>query len=91
MKNYDNVILDCYVELYKQATPPANFNMLLENAVIDEHGHKHIPFMDYTIDDDHMDKIIMECAKKHKLKKWEKEKLRVTIHLGCSPKSNKKI
>jgi hypothetical protein len=91
VKNYDNVIMDCYKEIYKQSEPPADFEVLLENATIDQNGDKDIPFMDYSIDVDVMDKIIMECGKKHKLKKWEKEKLRVTIFLGCSPKSNKKI
>lgn len=87
MENYDNVIMDCYKEIYKQSEPPADFEVLLKNAVIDENGHKQIPFMDYSIDINLMDKIIMECGKKHKLKKWEKQILKVEIYLGCSPKS----
>lgn len=79
--------LYCYIELYKNATPSADFNELLKNAEnID--GKKQIPFMNYEIESKKLDFIIDETIKRFKIKKgyWS-DAFRGSILLGCSPKT----
>ena len=38
MTKEDQAIMKCYVELYKNSTPQADFNLLVENATINERG-----------------------------------------------------
>lgn len=89
MRNWDNILMDCYREIYKKSEPPADFDELVANATIDEQGRKHIPFRDYYIDIDVMDELILSVAKKYKLKKYERTMLKTSVYLGCSPISTK--
>ena len=79
---------ECYRRLYKAATPSADFDLLVENATIDEMG-KHIPFLDYEIEEDKFESIIEDVIKEFKIKPSHKQPFRVTIMLGCSPKFKK--
>ena len=85
-KKEDQIILDCYCELFKKSTPSADFNELMENATINDRGEKEIPFMDYEIDDELLIEIVDKYAKQFKTK-WKKKAFSTTIFLGCSPKS----
>lgn len=90
MKDYSDSMMHCYRQLYAHATPPANFDKLVEEAAINEHGQKVIPFMDYEIDEETMDKIIEDTMKAYKIKgKILKNRFRTTIYLGCSPKTKR--
>ena len=77
---------ECYRELYKKALPVADFDELVENATINDHGEKVIPFDDYLIDNKLLHQIIDKHAKKIK-PKWKAQAFKNTILLGCSPKS----
>ena len=94
MKQKENLIevamLECYVELYKNSTPSADFNELVKNAVIDDKGRKHIDFNSYEIEDSKMLEIINIIIKKYKIKNFKKQMFSNSILLGCSPKSKMK-
>lgn len=90
MKDYSEPIMHCYRQLFANATPPASFDKLVEEASINEHGQKEIPFMNYEIDEELMNSIIDETIKAYKIKdKTTQQRFRTTIYLGCSPKSKK--
>ena len=40
-----NLVMDCYRELYKEATPSADFDELVKNATINDEGEKVIDFI----------------------------------------------
>ena len=77
----------CYRELYKNATPPADFDKLVEEAPVNEHGKKDINFMAYEIEEDVMENIINNTLKKFKITTpYMAKKFRQAIYLGASPK-----
>jgi hypothetical protein len=78
---------ECYKRLFAESTPSADFDVLVENATINESGQKEIPFLDYEIDGSRFQEIVDETIKKYKFKGWRARALSVGIHLGCSPKS----
>jgi hypothetical protein len=91
MKDYSNAILHCYRQLFANANPPANFDKLMEEATVNDHGQKEIPFMDHEIDEELMDSIITDTMKVYKIKdKTIQQRFKTTIYLGCSPKSKRK-
>lgn len=90
MKDYSEPIMHCYRQLFAHATPPANFDKLVEDAEINEYGQKIIPFMDYEIEDELLESIINETMKVYKIKdKTTQRRFKTSIYLGCSPKSKK--
>jgi hypothetical protein len=87
MKKIDLAIMECYRRLYKHATPSADFDTLLENATIDEQGLKHIPYLDYELEDTEFERIISEVIKEYKIPKRERRGFEIGMYLGCSPKT----
>ena len=86
-KTYDKEMWHCYRQLFAHSTPSVSFDELVDKAEIDEHGRKHIPFMDYEIDKDIADEIIAQTIKDFRIKpKYKQDQFRVSIYLGCSPK-----
>ena len=85
----EQAILECYTELFANATPYADFNKLMEEASVNEFGQKEIPFMGYEIEEDIAENIIADIIKTYKLRHWTKKAFRTTILLGCSPKFKK--
>jgi len=85
-KKEEQLIMDCYRELFRESTPIGDFDELVENATVNERGEKEIPFNDYEINDALLYGIIDKYAKQIK-PKWRKVAFRNTILLGCSPKS----
>jgi len=83
----DKVLYEIYKRLFAASTPTGDFDELVANARIDDEGKRHIPFMDYEIDDDVMDNIIETVLKENRIRKKERSKYKTTIYLGCSPKS----
>ena len=88
---YDKAILECYQLLYLNATPSANFDLLVENAVLNAQGQKVINYDFYEIEGDVFDKIIIDMINKHKIKKGYRKMFERTILLGCSPKFKKDV
>lgn len=86
IKDYSEIITECYRALYAASTPSANFDELVANAPIDDYGRKYIDYLAYEISEDKFDEIVDEIALKHRLKLYEKKSLQVTLCLGVSPK-----
>ena len=84
-------VLNCYREMFAASTPSADFDELMANATINEHGQKEIPYMDYEISSEEFDKILDMFLndKKIKMTTLEKKVFSQTIHLGCSPKTKR--
>ena len=79
---------DIMVELYANATPPADFLKLVEEAEVNEFGEKDIHYDNYEIDED----VAISIFNKHArgFNKPEREVLSFNIWLGASPKTKKK-
>jgi hypothetical protein len=84
-KKLNEATLECYKRLYAASMPSADFNELVANATIGKDGRKNIPFMDYEILQEDMDKIIKDIMREYKIPKWYG--FSVGIYLGCSPKT----
>ena len=82
----EKAINECYRRLFKASTPSADFDLLVETAIIDKDGLKHIPFMDYEIEEDMFESIIEDVIKEFKISSIHSGPFRVSIMLGCSPK-----
>lgn len=89
-KKISAFMTECYVELYKNSTPPADFNKLVKTAKLNEFGQKIIPFMKHSIDEEKYHSIVNEIIKKHKIPKLLVNQFRASIALGCSPTFKKK-
>ena len=92
MKKKDNIelaLLDCYKELYKNSTPSADFQELMDKAELNNRGQKIINFNDYEIHPNDFDLILENTLKKHKISKTIQQTFKNTIYLGCSPKFKK--
>ena len=81
------VMYEIYKRLFAASTPSADFEELCVNAVIDERGRRHIPFMDYEIESNTMDNIIETILKEKRIRKTMRPQYKVAIYLGCSPKT----
>jgi hypothetical protein len=88
-KKQEKVVLDIYRELFSKSTPSADFDKLVEAAPINEHNQKVIDYNAYEIDYDEYTNIVESEIKKYRMAKWEKQMIRNTIALGCSPKFKK--
>ena len=89
MKKEEKLMTECYRELFAKSEPPADFDELVANATINEHGEKVIPFMDHEIDHDLLLEIIDEHGQKLR-GNWRRQVFKSSILLGCSPKSAEK-
>lgn len=73
----------CYKVLFLLADPPVNFDKLLK-----QNKKKEFPdgwFRAYILHEDATLNVIKRVGKIYSLKKREKESLKTTILLGCSP------
>ena len=85
-KKEEQLMMDCYRELFAKSNPVGDFDKLLAEATINQRGEKEIPFNDYEIDDTLFREIIDKYANQI-YPKWKRMRFRNTIFLGCSPKS----
>jgi hypothetical protein len=86
----EEAVMECYRELYKAATPSADFDKLVEEAPLNKHGQKEIDFMAYEIDADLMEDIVNGIIKKYKIKPDKMiSTFRGAIYLGASPKTKR--
>jgi len=84
------IIWQIYRELYKASTPSANFDLLVENAEINELGQKVILFNDYEISAEDYEEIIERNLKGQRLTKLKQQSIHNTITMGCSPRFSAK-
>lgn len=92
-RKYDKLIEELYIELYKHATPPADFKELLRNAKVECVGGKNrrvILYDDYYLSHEDFEKIIGRLAVKYKLNAREIEGLKFEAYLGATPSSKLK-
>lgn len=88
-KKEEALIWGIYQELYKESTPSADFDKLVEEAPVDNRGRKYIAFMDYSIPESLFDEILDRHLKGQRLNKLKQRMIRNTILMGCSPKFTK--
>jgi hypothetical protein len=85
-----SVLHELYRRAYAASTPPAEWDVLLENATLNEWGQKEVPFMDHYCSQEDLDKIIKDVFKEKKVPMGYRERLKTTFLLGASPTSTKK-
>lgn len=85
-KKLESIVWDIYRVLFKNSTPPADFDELVENAETNKRGEKVIDFRAYELEEKLFDELMEAELSKHKLPKWQKKSIRNTVLLGCSPK-----
>ena len=88
-KEIHKVCMKIYSELYAASTPPADFELLMEESPRNDKGQIMIPYWDYEIEQSVCDDIIKNILSNSKLKKYEKDGISRSIYLGCSPKFKK--
>ena len=87
-KNWlEEAIMECYREMYRQATPPADFDELMANAELNERGQKIIPYDKYELEQEKLDEIVNTYIKKYKMKGVDEKRFHFQMYLGCSPKT----
>jgi ABC-type iron transport system FetAB permease component len=91
VKKEDKILWEIYKRLFAASTPKGDFEELVANAIIDDEGRRHIPFMDYVIEQDVMDNIIETVLKENRVRKDQRGKYKTSVYLGCSPKSYLKM
>jgi len=81
----DKAVLEIYRRLYKEATPSADFDKLMESGEVKEEGF----FNNYELSLDRQSEIINEVLNKFKIRKTiMRNGIRNGILLGASPKSS---
>jgi hypothetical protein len=81
----EKIILDIYRDLYKNSTPSADFDYLVETAELNDRHEKIIHYMDYAIEETEYHKIVEKHLKRKKMSDYYKDSIRRTVLLGCSP------
>lgn len=90
-KTLTDVVFDVYRELYKKATPSADFDELWANAEINDDGQRVIHYMDYYLDKDEYNAIVDKYVKRFKRRgEAFTNGLKFEAYLGCGPTSHKK-
>lgn len=88
-KKEEKIIWDIYRDLYKEATPNADFDKLVEEAPTNSRGQKDIGFMNYEISESKFNEILDRHLKGRRITKIKQRMLRNTVLFGCSPKFKK--
>lgn len=86
-KKLFDAAMNCYRELYKEATPSADFDELVANAPINEQGQKVVDYNSYQLSREKYEEIVEAHIKKNKLKSYEAKGFRIEMYLGCGPSS----
>lgn len=84
-KSLRDIVFDIYRELYLNAEPSADFDLLVESAEIMQDGRKNIHYENYEIDGELMDEIVEKHLKENKLNPRERQAVKFEIYLGASP------
>jgi hypothetical protein len=87
MTKQERIMWQIYIDLFKAATPSADFEELVKNSTVNERGQKEINFMDYSISKSDYDCIMESNLKGKRLTKLSKQMITNSINLGCSPRT----
>lgn len=87
MKDYTKAFNYCYTRLYNNSIPKAKWKDLVKAAKVNEHGQKEIPFMNYEITQEKLDKIIQDTIEVFKIDRFNQQAFKNGIYIGCSPKT----
>ena len=77
------ICMNIYREMYKAATPSANFDKLMKAGKTTKRDW----FMKYYLSMEKQQAIVDKYVKRHKLNKHDAGKVSFTIFLGCAPTS----
>ncbi len=80
-----NLCMEIYREMYRQATPSADFDQLIKEGITKQPNW----FMKYYLPSDKQQEIIDQICKEHRCDKHEKRRIETEVFLGCSPTSVK--
>ena len=84
------LIYECYRELYREAEPSANFDELLEAAPLDEWGRKVIQYNDYYLPREKFESIANKHKNKMKMNNMEEHSYEFMVYLGATPTCKRK-
>jgi hypothetical protein len=90
-KRLQFLIEECYREMYRAATPSADYDKLLEEASTDEWGRKVIDYNSYYLDSEKFEEIANKYKSKMKMYKPEEHAFSLAVYLGSTPTSSKKF
>jgi len=79
--------MNCYRELYREATPSADFDELVANAPVNEQGQKVVDYDAYRLSHKKYEDIVESHIKKNKLTGHYAKGFRIEMYLGCGPSS----
>jgi hypothetical protein len=79
------ICMKVYRELYKSATPSADFDELIESG----ESKKPEFYKNYYLPHDKFKQIVEKILKRHKLSPRERREIEFEIYLGASPTSAK--
>ena len=83
----DEIMLEIYRALYKEATPSANIDELIASGKSKKEGF----FNNYYLEDSRQEEIIRDILKTKKVSKYYKKLIYRSIILGAAPTGFKKI
>ena len=81
-KNLDNIILECFKEVYRHTTPPVDLQDIIDSG----EGKKDGWFEKYTIPEVTFESILGRWIEKYRLKGLDLERFRANMYLGPSPR-----
>jgi hypothetical protein len=79
----DEIALEIYAKMYREATPSADIHKIMESG----EGKKQGWFDNYYLSLERQVEIINEFMEKYKIVKWKRYKWHSEILLGASPSS----
>lgn len=85
-KKIEKILKEAYTLAFKESTPSAVFESLVDNANVNNRGEKEIPFNDYVLSEDKQDLILKSLKEKYNLSNVDFNKLKINYTLGCSPR-----
>ena len=88
-KRLQQLVEDCYKELYKEANPSVNFEELLEKAPLDDLGRKIINYENYYLPKEKFEEIVNKYKSKMQMNKYEESSYNMAIYLGATPTCRK--
>ena len=80
-KKWNEILIDCYHQMYKRSTPKLNFKKEFKARTLE-----HQFYNKYTIDQKVCDEIIDNTIKKYKITGYQRQVFRNSVYLGLSPK-----
>lgn len=86
----EEILHEYYLEVYRRATPSADYDELVRNATINERGDKTIDMDAYVLSEEVMSDIVADYIKRYKLKHQYLKTFNFHAWLGPVPRSNPK-